>query len=134
MSAQPMPRPIYIVEDDAMSRRLLNDVLTFHGYAVVAFETGEAALAALHVAAAAGELPTLLLLDIQLPGIDGFEVLRQVRADAALAPILCVAVTASVMHHDRQRMRDAGFDADIPKPVNLDDLLAVVARFNGAPP
>jgi CheY-like chemotaxis protein len=120
---------IFIVEDDARSRRLLGDVLGFHGYALQAFETGEAAIAAL-----AGASPALVLLDIQLPGISGFGVLAHIRASAHLQNTKVVAVTASVMDTDRRRIRDEGFDDYLPKPVNLDDLLALVERYAGPPP
>jgi DNA-binding response OmpR family regulator len=117
---------IYIVEDDNKSRRLLRDVLGYHGFQVRDFETGEAALVAMAVAG--DQPPQLVLLDIQLPGINGFEVLAAIRAELAWAATRVVAVTASVMDHDRKRIRDAGFDEYLPKPVDLDALLAMVTR------
>lgn len=115
-----MRRRILVVEDDEKSRRLLVDVLGFHGYEVAAFESGEEALA--HVATAP---PDLVLLDIQLPGMNGFEVLRTLRQNgASRMPVL--AVTASVMDHDRRKIVEAGFDAYVPKPVNMKELLATL--------
>ena len=121
-----MPSRILVVEDDERSRRLLCDVLGFHGYAVDAFESGEAALA--HVPA---RPPDLALLDIQLPGMNGFEVLRTLRREARRIPVL--AVTASVMDHDRRMIVEAGFDAYVPKPVNMKELLATLREMLDEP-
>jgi CheY-like chemotaxis protein len=118
---------IYVVEDDARSRRLLHDVLTFHGHRVQVFETGEAALVGVNAGIAHNDLPALVLLDIQLPAMNGFEVLRAMRARQELAGVKVVAVTASVMDHDRKRIRDEGFDEYLPKPVSLDALASLVA-------
>lgn len=115
---------IVIIEDDERSRRLLTDVLGFHGYTHAAFENGEAGLAAIRQSP-----PSLLLLDIQLPGMSGFDVLRAIRSDPAIAGLPVVAVTASVMDTDRKRIIDSGFDAYVPKPVNLLELLEVVRRY-----
>jgi CheY-like chemotaxis protein len=115
---------ILVVEDDPRSRRLLRDVLGFHGYRVQEVDSGEDALAAIAV-----ERPAAVLLDIQLPGISGFDVLARLRADQSLAGVPVVAVTASVMEHDRKRIMAAGFDHYLPKPVDLDQLLRLVAEM-----
>jgi CheY-like chemotaxis protein len=116
-------RRILVVEDDEKSRRLLVDVLGYHGYEVSAVESGEDALEALrtvHLDAA--------LLDIQLPGISGFQVLSALRASSnARLPV--VAVTASVMDHDRKKILAAGFDAYIAKPVNIRELLDTLEKL-----
>jgi CheY-like chemotaxis protein len=106
-----------VVEDDEKSRRLLVDVLSFHGYHVVAHESGEAA-----VEAARGAAPDAALLDIQLPGMSGFQLLPALRG-ALGASLPAVAVTASVMDQDRRRILAAGFDAYVSKPVNIRELL-----------
>jgi DNA-binding response OmpR family regulator len=113
-----MARRILVVEDDEKSRRLLIDVLGYHGYDVAAFETGESALEA-----ARARTPELALLDIQLPGISGFDVLIALRAAHDRARLPVVAVTASVMDHDRRKILAAGFDAYVSKPVNIRELL-----------
>jgi len=108
---------ILVVEDDEKSRRLLRDVLGYHGYDVVAVETGEQGLEE-----ARARPFDAAILDIQLPGKDGFEVLRGLRElPGARMPVF--AVTASVMDHDRRRILEAGFDAYVAKPVNIRQLL-----------
>jgi DNA-binding response OmpR family regulator len=113
-----MTRRILVVEDDEKSRRLLTDVLGYHGFDVAAFESGESGLAEARIRA-----PDAALLDIQLPGISGFDVLAALRAVAAGARLPVVAVTASVMDHDRKKILAAGFDAYVSKPVNIRELL-----------
>lgn len=113
-----MAKRILVVEDDEKSRRLLMDVLGYHGYEVSAVESGELGLEALR----AGRLDAALL-DIQLPGISGFDVLSQLRASDSVARIPVVAVTASVMDLDRKKILAAGFDAYVSKPVNIRELL-----------
>ncbi len=118
-----MARRILVVEDDEKSRRLLADVLGFNGFDVIAAESGEQARVAL-----GGRAPDAALLDIQLPGISGLRVLEQLRAlPGPSSPIL--AVTASVMDTDRARILAAGFDAYVPKPVNIRELSALLVTL-----
>ena len=110
---------ILIVEDDEKSRRLLTDVLAFHGYEVAAASNGEEGVRTARAAA-----PAVALLDIQLPGISGFEVLAALREPRCCGERLpVVAVTASVMDQDRKKILAAGFNAFISKPVNIRELL-----------
>jgi two-component system, cell cycle response regulator DivK len=118
-----MPSRILVVEDDERSRRLLVDVLGHHGFQVTAVDSGE-----LGLERSSGELPDAVLLDIQLPGINGFEVLWRMRQIAGGDRVPILAVTASVMDHDRRRIMEAGFDAYVPKPVNIREL---VKTLNG---
>ncbi|MGZ5032893.1 MAG: response regulator [Usitatibacter sp.] len=113
-----MPRRILVVEDDEKSRRLLCDVLGYHGFEVVAACSGEEGLLE-----ARAHSPDAALLDIQLPGISGFDVLAELRSKAASALMPILAVTASVMDQDRRKILAAGFDAYVPKPVNIRELL-----------
>ena len=119
-----MPRRILVVEDDEKSRRLLADVLGWHGYEVAAAASGEdgLALARMH-------RPHAALLDIQLPGIDGYQVLAGLRDDGEEERIPAVAVTASVMDEDRRRILAAGFDAYFGKPVNIRQLIDTLERL-----
>jgi CheY-like chemotaxis protein len=117
-------RRILVVEDDEKSRRLLSDVLGYHGYEVSAFESGEQGLESLRT-----RLPDAALLDIQLPGISGFEVLTAVRAASSTTRLPVVAVTASVMDHDRKKILAAGFDAYVAKPVNIQELLQTLEKL-----
>lgn len=120
-----MTRRILIVEDDEKSRRLLTDVLSFHGYDVAAAENGEEGLRN-----AQAQRPDLALLDIQLPGLSGFEVLTGLRkAQRGEARYPVVAVTASVMEQDRRKILAAGFDAFVSKPVNIRELLEMLSRL-----
>jgi CheY-like chemotaxis protein len=88
---------------------------------VTAVETGELGIERSH-----GGLADAVLLDIQLPGINGFEVLWRLRQMAGGATVPILAVTASVMDHDRRKIMDAGFDAYVPKPVNIRELLRML--------
>ncbi len=120
-----MARRILIVEDDEKSRRLLSDVLAFHGYEVAAVRSGEEGLRT-----ATANAPDAALLDIQLPGISGFEVLAGLREPACCgARLPVVAVTASVMDQDRKKILAAGFNAFVSKPVNIRDLLATLDQL-----
>jgi two-component system cell cycle response regulator DivK len=117
---------VLIIEDDEKSRRLLSDVLTFHGYEILQTDCGEDGMSML----ASSDI-ALVLMDIQLPGISGFEALAQIRASASLCQTKVIAVTASVMDSDRRKVLDAGFDDYLPKPVNLKDLMGTVRRMAG---
>ena len=112
---------IVLIEDNEKNRKLARDVLVHQGYRVVEAESGEDGLAAV-----GRERPDLILMDIHLPGIDGIEALRRLRADAATSTIPVIAVTASVMTHDRQKILAAGFDGYQPKPISVRPFLAAV--------
>jgi CheY-like chemotaxis protein len=118
-----MAKRILVVEDDEKSRRLLTDVLGYHGYEVAAVESGEQGLDE-----ARARVPDAALLDIQLPGISGFDVLAQLRSwPGAKLPV--VAVTASAMDQDRKMILAAGFDAYVAKPVNIRQLLQTLEQL-----
>ena len=112
---------ILVVEDNEKNRKLVRDVLTFKGYTIVEAETGEDG-----VRLAKERLPKLILMDIQLPGINGIEALRQLRADDATRAIPVIAVTASAMDRDRQTIMAAGFDGYQSKPLNVKEFMAAV--------
>jgi len=112
---------ILVVEDNDKNRKLVRDVLTVKGYRLLEAETGEDG-----VRLAREQRPDLVLMDIQLPGINGIEALRQLRADPATAGITVVAVTASAMTHDRQKILAAGFDAYQSKPISIRPFLELV--------
>jgi CheY-like chemotaxis protein len=119
---------ILLVEDNDKNRKLVRDVLTVKGYRLVEAETGEDG-----VRLAQEHHPALILMDIQLPGINGIEALRQLRADAATAAIPVVAVTASAMTHDRQAIMAAGFDAYQSKPISVRPFLELVREVLDRP-
>ena len=112
---------ILIVEDNEKNRKLVRDVLNFKGYRLAEAETGEDG-----VRLARELLPDLILMDIQLPGINGITALAQIREDPAIRHIPVIAVTASAMTHDRQKIMAAGFDGYQSKPINVKDFLAAV--------
>jgi CheY-like chemotaxis protein len=112
---------ILIVEDNERNRRLARDVLQATGYKTIEAETGEDG-----VRLAKEQNPALILMDIQLPGIDGITALGQLRADDATKAIPVIAVTASAMTHDRQKILAAGFDGYQSKPINVREFLAAV--------
>jgi len=115
---------ILIVEDNARSRKLARDVLQYKGYQTVETETGEEALQlarTLH--------PALILMDIQLPGIDGITALHHLRAAAETSDIPVMAVTASAMTHNRQEIMAAGFDGYQSKPINVKDFVQAVQQM-----
>ena len=114
---------ILIVEDNDKNRKLVRDVLQVKGYRTIEAETAEEGLKL-----AEDHSPALILMDIQLPGIDGITALKQLRADARTANIPVIAITASAMTHNRQTMLAEGFDGYQTKPISLKDFLAEVER------
>ena len=112
---------ILIVEDNEKNLKLVRDVLQVKGYTTVEAGTAEDG-----IRIAAERMPDLILMDIQLPGMNGIEALKVLRANPATAAIPVVAVTASVMQQDRNLITQAGFDAYIGKPLNLKEFLQSV--------
>jgi two-component system, cell cycle response regulator DivK len=119
---------ILIVEDNEKNRRLVRDVLQFKGYETIETETGEEG-----VELARTRQPALVLMDIQLPGIDGITALKRLREDPATRGIRVMAVTASAMTQDRQTILAAGFDAYQSKPINVKAFLEAVQELLARP-
>jgi two-component system, cell cycle response regulator DivK len=119
---------ILVIEDNEKNRKLVRDVLTVKGYRVLETETGEDGLRV-----ARAEHPALILMDIQLPGIDGIETLRLLRAEIDTATIPIVAVTASAMTQDRQKIMAAGFDGYQAKPISVRPFLDLVREVLDRP-
>jgi two-component system cell cycle response regulator DivK len=115
---------ILIVEDNDKNMKLARDILKAKGYATLEALTGEEG-----VKLAKEKVPDLVLMDIQLPGINGIEAFRQIRADEKTARIPVVALTASVTPTDRSEINAAGFDAFIGKPINLREFVETVKRL-----
>ena len=114
---------ILIVEDNEKSRRLVRDVLRFKGYETVETETAEEGLRVAREAR-----PALILMDIQLPGMNGIDALGCLRADPATRDIPVIAVTASAMTQDRKQILAAGFDAYQPKPIAVKAFLNAIRQ------
>ena len=109
-----MTHVILVVEDNERNLKLLRDVLEYAGFDVRAARTAEDG-----ISLAVSEPPDLVLMDLQLPGIDGLEALRRLRASPRTAGIPVVAVTAQAMKHDRERALEAGFDGYVEKPISV---------------
>ena len=118
---------ILVVEDNPKNMKLVRDVLQFAGYEVIEATSGEDG-----VRLAAQREPHLILMDLQLPGIDGAEALRRIRGDGA-AGVPVVAVTASAMNEDRDRVYAAGFDGYVQKPISVRELRQQVQEFLDTP-
>ena len=118
---------ILIIEDNEKNRKLARDVLQVKGYKTIESETAEEGLDL-----ARSESPALILMDIQLPGIDGITALKQLRADPVTKSIPTIAITASAMTHNRQTMLAEGFDGYQTKPIGLKDFLGEVERVLGS--
>jgi len=115
---------VLIVEDNEKNMKLARDILQAKGYQTVEAVTGEEG-----VKLARERKPDLVLMDIQLPGINGIEAFKQIRADAGTKSIPVVALTASVTPTDRSEITAAGFNAFISKPINLREFVETVKRL-----
>ena len=115
---------ILIVEDNEKNMKLVRDILQHKGYTTVEATTGEEGWRLVQE-----RLPDLVLMDIQLPDVDGITVLRRIRADPRFDAMPVVAVSASVMPADQSKISGSGFDAFVPKPISLKPFMATVERF-----
>jgi two-component system cell cycle response regulator DivK len=115
---------ILIVEDNEKNMKLVRDILQHRGHQTIEAVTGTDG-----VRLARERQPNLVLMDIQLPDIDGIEALRRIRADASLDNVPVVAVSASVMPDEQQKIVRSGFDAFITKPITLKPFVETVDRF-----
>ncbi len=123
-----MSKRILVIEDQQDNRQILRDLLTSADFEVIEAEDGEAGLAA-----AAAHRPDLILMDIQLPILDGYEATRRIKGDAALHAIPVIAVTSYASSSDVDKARAAGCDAFVSKPYSPRQLLAKV-REHLSPP
>ena len=114
---------ILIIEDNEKNRKLCRDVLQVKGYRTIESETTEAGLELARLQA-----PALILMDIQLPGMDGITAMKQLKADSTTQSIPIIAITASAMTNNRTAMLAEGFDGYQTKPISLKDFLGEVER------
>jgi len=112
---------VLVVEDNEKNMKLFCDVLQATGYTTLQATTGEAAVELARI-----EEPGLVLMDVQLPGMDGIEALAQLRDDERTASIPVLALTAQAMSGDRERFLEAGFDGYLSKPVDIAELIGAV--------
>jgi two-component system cell cycle response regulator DivK len=123
VSADAAAKTILIVEDNAKNMKLVRDLLQHHGHRTLEADTGEGGLALVFSAR-----PDLVLMDIQLPDIDGTTVLARIREDPSLDAMPVLAVSASVMPDEQQRIVRSGFDGFIAKPISIRPFLAAVLK------
>ncbi len=119
-----MSRRILVIEDQEDNRQILRDLLTSADFEVIEAVDGEAGLAAV-----AAHRPDLVLMDIQLPGLDGYEATRRIKADTSLLAIPVIAVTSYGLAGDAEKARAAGCDDYISKPYSPRQLLAKVREY-----
>jgi two-component system cell cycle response regulator DivK len=121
-----MSTTILIVEDNVKNMKLVRDLLKAKGYTTLEAITGEQG-----VELALAHVPDLVLMDIQLPDINGIDAFERIRADPRTAAVPVVAFTASVTPTDRNRITQAGFSGFVSKPINLKEFLATIKRMVG---
>jgi two-component system cell cycle response regulator DivK len=121
-----MSKRILVVEDQEDLRGVLRDLLTGSGYAVIEAGDGEAG-----VAKAKSDRPDLILMDIQMPVLDGYEATRRIKVDPALKPIPIIAVSSFAMKGDEEKARTAGCDHYVTKPYSPMQLLRLIRGFLG---
>ena len=114
---------ILIIEDNEKNRKLARDVLQVKGYKTIESETAEEGLKL-----AIEKSPSLILMDIQLPGMDGITALKRLKTDTETKNIPVIAITASAMTYTRVTMLAEGFDGFQSKPISVKDFLAEVQR------
>lgn len=119
-----MSKRILVVEDQADNRQILRDLLGNAGYELMEAENGEQALSAV-----AAQRPDLILMDIQLPVMDGYEATRRIKADPALRAIPIIVVTSYALSGDEGKAREAGCDAYVTKPFSPRQLLATIRDY-----
>lgn len=122
-----MSRKILIVEDIPMNRKLIRDILIYYGYEIIEAENGEKA-----VRIAREQKPDLIIMDLQMPLMNGFEAIKILRSDPATKDITVIAVTSFAMAGDREKVLAAGFDDYISKPLNTRELPEMVKKLLGS--
>lgn len=121
-----MSKTILYVEDNYQNKRLVRKILSARGYTVLEAEDGHTG-----VELAMSQMPDLILMDINIPGLDGIEATRMIKSFRDTADIPIIALTANAMRGDRERFLAAGCDNYLPKPISTTDLLAVVKSYLG---
>ena len=119
-----MHERILVVEDQEDNRQTVRDLLTVNDYEIIEAENGEEALAAV-----VKSRPDLILMDIQLPVMDGYEATRRIKADPSLSSIPIIAVTSYALNGDEEKARAAGCNDFVPKPYSPRQLLAKIREF-----
>ncbi len=121
-----MSKRVLVVEDQEDNMQIMDDMLSSAGYEVIKAVTGDEG-----VAMAESHKPDLILMDVMLPGLDGYEATRRIKDNAALRHIPVVAVTSYALDAEESRAEEAGCDAYLSKPISPRALLAKVREFIG---
>jgi two-component system cell cycle response regulator DivK len=121
-----MNKTILVVEDQEDNRQILRDLLASAGFRMIEAHDGQQA-----VTMARSQRPDLILMDIQLPLVDGYEATRSIKRDAELKHIPIIAVTSYALGGDEQKAQEAGCDAYVAKPYSTRHLLAKIGQFLG---
>ncbi|HBA72908.1 MAG TPA: response regulator [Geobacter sp.] len=119
-----MNRTILIVEDNDNNRILMNDLLSYHGYTVLEANNGEEG-----IVMARNNMPDLILMDIQMPVMDGFAAAKILKDDPVTRQLRLIALTSFAMHGDRERILSAGFDDYIAKPIHTRGFLMIIKSY-----
>ncbi|MCM2265891.1 MAG: response regulator [Desulfuromonadales bacterium] len=119
-----MPYKILIVEDNINNRSLLRDLLSFHGYEITVAADGQEG-----VALAKAVLPDLILMDIQMPGMDGMTASHLLKGDPATSGLKIIALTSFAMQGDKEKFLAAGFDDYLSKPISTRKLPGLVRQW-----
>lgn len=115
---------ILVVEDNGRNRKLVRDILQFYGYTVLEAETAE-----IGVQLAREHVPALILMDVQLPGINGLTAMQMLKGDERTRHLPIIALTALAMKGDQERLLASGFDGYIDKPIALKTFLATIQQY-----
>jgi two-component system cell cycle response regulator DivK len=119
-----MTHKILIVEDNENNRNLFRDILEFHGYAVTVATDGQEG-----VAMASELMPDLILMDIQMPGMDGMTATQMLKKDPATSGLKIIALTSFAMQADQEKFLAAGFDGYLSKPINTRELPGLMQQW-----
>lgn len=121
-----MSKRILYIEDNFQNKRLVRKILKSRGYTVLEADDGYTG-----IEMAKNEMPDMIFMDINIPGIDGIEATQIIKSDPSTASIPIIALTANAMRGDRERFIAAGCDDYRPKPISTSDLLDVVQQYIG---
>jgi two-component system cell cycle response regulator DivK len=127
VTGQHASRKVLVVEDNVLNMKLFNDLLEANGYTVLQAKNG---LEALRIAGM--DRPDLILMDIQLPEVSGLEVTERLKADEELRDIPIIAVTAFAMRGEEEKIRRAGCDGYLTKPISITGFLQVIEQYSGS--
>jgi len=122
-----MAKKILVVEDNEINLMLIKDILNYYGYEVLEAENGK-----IGVELAKQHLPALILMDIQMPVIDGFTAIAMLKDDPATRSIKVLALTSFAMKGDKEKIMQTGFDDYIAKPINTRTLPEIVKKHVGS--